>query len=89
MKSTFSLLFALVCILSTANAQTMISATYLRTYDYTQIDSLYNANGIPPSILDIEYEVEDIMLWQTFSAPSHRTNIGIAALRPYPNIWAG
>jgi hypothetical protein len=58
MKKGYLILALLCCSTLLLKGQTLISGTFIRSYDFTQIDSLYNANGIPPSILEIDYEVD-------------------------------
>ena len=54
----FALLFTLVVSFTTISSQTVISYTLLKSFSKTQVDSLLNANGIPPGIVEVKYEVD-------------------------------
>lgn len=54
----FTLLFVLAVSFTTISSQTVISYTLLKTFSKAQIDSVLTANGIPPGIVDIKYDVD-------------------------------
>lgn len=54
----FTLLFTFVVSFTTISGQTVISYTLLKSFSKTQVDSLLNANGIPPGIVEVKYDVD-------------------------------
>ncbi len=56
MKKGLTVLFLISVVV--VQAQFLTSYQYIRSYTIAQVDSLILANGIPASLLDIEYEVD-------------------------------